>query len=155
GGSVMGVNTGTWVAAPASKLAGSQPALANKGFKTSCGDAWDCEYDQYCASPVTNAACAHDKCAAGAALSATCGDACVAAVCAAQSSCCTTAWTAACVQQVHDTCGLTCTNTTPGCLHDICTSGGALSDDCDNASPGSSCVHQVCNTPGLASCCTT
>lgn len=47
-----------------------------------------------------------------------------------------------CTQLVHDECGVTCTNDTPTCSHDICAVGAGLNSSCD--SPYGDCVGKVC-----------
>jgi hypothetical protein len=55
-----------------------------------------------------------------------------------------------CTQLVHDQCGVTCTNDTPTCPHDICAIGAALPSSCD--SPYGDCVGKVCAIN--SACCT-
>ncbi|WP_437683829.1 vWA domain-containing protein [Sorangium sp. So ce131] len=56
-------------------------------------------------------------------------------------------WSASCVNLAETMCGADCTNNTPTCAHDKCTTGPRLSAACDP------CVAQVCAQPGAASCC--
>lgn len=100
--------------------------LVNKGLKTPCFTASDCQFNEFCGNPATDPSCAHDKCAPGAPLAASC-DPCVQQVCAkaANASCCTAG----------------------SCAHDLCTVGTKLSAGCD------SCVATICASQ--SSCCTT
>lgn len=131
---------------------------------------------QICAKPgyascCSSATCAHDLCAAGAALTSGC-DPCVASICATKPSCCSgtwdatcvgmvatkcgqscAAWTPACVQQVHDVCGDVCDPAPAPCTHDLCYTGAALANNCDNGLPNGNCVASIC--AARPSCCST
>ena len=78
-----------WVTADIKDLeeANWPPGLFRKGLNEPCFSNMDCQYDQYCYEPLTNAACEHSKCATGAGLTSTC-DECVSAVCDVMPSCC-------------------------------------------------------------------
>jgi hypothetical protein len=100
--------------------------LLNKAVKTPCYTASDCQLNQFCGNPATNALCAHDKCATGSALKGSC-DPCVTQICAkaANAACCASAT----------------------CAHDLCATGTALASACDP------CVASICSTN--SACCST
>ena len=123
------------------------------------------------ASCCASATCAHDICAVGTQLASGC-DPCVASICATNPLCCSSAWSAACVglvatkcgltckswgascvKEVHDTCGDVCNAPNLPCTHDICYTGAALVDHCDDGLPNGDCVKNIC--AARASCCTT
>lgn len=115
-----------------------------KGNKEPCYSGQDCQFDQYCKYPLTQASCAHSKCTTGAALSSTCEE-CVTKVCADTPSCCTTAWTAACIDKVGKICNSFCEKTGT-CEHTKCQAGNKLANGCDP------CVSSICAL--RPSCCT-
>jgi hypothetical protein len=202
---ITGVGNPGWVSGSIGTL---PPGLVTKAIQSPCYTASDCQLNEYCGNPATNAACSHNKCAPGTPLTAACDpcvqqicakpanaaccasatcahdicavgaqltsgcDPCVTSICAMNAACCTTAWDAtcvglvatkcglpckswgaSCVQEVHDTCGDVCDPPKAACAHDICYSGTALVNGCDNGVPGGNCVANVCAL--RPSCCTT
>jgi hypothetical protein len=78
-----------WQTGNISTLAGAPGGLVNKGLKSNCTSAYDCQFDFKCTDPAI-ANCSHSKCATGAALTAGCDPpqstgptGCVAEICAA------------------------------------------------------------------------
>lgn len=109
-----------WVTAPIKSLEDNNwPAgLFKKGFNEPCYSNMDCQFDQYCFHPVTEAACAHSKCATGVGLDATC-DECVAAVCDVMPECCGGGGASAqCLAK-----GTACPGSTDCCYGLVCTDG--------------------------------
>jgi hypothetical protein len=123
------------------------------------------------AACCAGASCGHALCSTGAALASAC-DPCVTKICMAKPSCCTTTWDAtctsmvastcgqtcaawdnSCVKQVHDTCGDICDPPKAPCSHDLCYTGSALVNHCDDGLPGGNCVKDIC--AARPSCCTT
>ena len=148
---ITGVGNPGWKTGTLAALPGSVTSI---GVKNPCFTAADCQFNQYCGNPATNSTCAHSKCATGGPLVATC-DTCVQQICAkpGNAACCTTAWTASCVKEVHDTCGAICDPPKAPCTHDLCYTGSALVDHCDDGLPGGNCVTSIC--AARPSCCTT
>ena len=75
--------------------------------------------------------CNHDVDETGGPLDSSCGD-CEEAVCAVDSYCCTTSWDQTCVNEVSQYCS------SSSCNHSECTTGGALSESCND------CAWSVC-----------
>lgn len=90
-------------------------------------------------------ACTFDGCAPIEAPSAEC-NACTAEVCGADAFCCEGFWDETCVglAQASDSCGCAAAN---ACAHDVCETGVALEDGCND------CSTQVCAQDAF--CCTT
>lgn len=155
-------------ATPFDWATGSTDSLSSElhalGTREPCADSADCQFDQYCQSPMSGS-CAHSKCVAspGVALVADC-DPCVQAICAAEPGCCGAAgWTEACVARVPSVCGAVCPP--PGCDNDCPPEGrcaqwlaGRAQDDCagPDLTAGIACsaaavpVLPVCNRGGAA-----
>lgn len=201
--SIVGVGNPGW---KTGTLAGLPGSVSSIGVKNPCYGAADCQFNQYCGNPATDATCAHSKCAPGDRLKASCDpcvqqicakaanakcctattcahdicaagaaltsgcEPCVTSICAARPSCCSTAWDAtctamvastcgqtcsswdaSCVKQVHDTCGAICDPPKAPCAHDVCYTGSALVNNCDNGLPGGNCVASIC--AAKPSCC--
>jgi hypothetical protein len=114
-----------------------QPVAAGYGACIPCGDP-----TKPCGTTNNNPGtgnCDHDVCTEGTALKADCGS-CAAKVCAADSFCCDGTngkWDSLCVNKANSLCGNICMGGNP-CEHDVCTTGNALSDNCN------ACVASVC-----------
>jgi hypothetical protein len=133
-GSGMSGATLSWAAGTVFALSNAAASLYASGVdKKQCQVGADCQLDQFCSYPLTNAACAHDKCAPGGALDPTC-DTCVASVCAANSDCCTYAGP---------------------CAHAPCFAGAALACGDSSMPPYDACVEYVCSDVNTAYCCDT
>ena len=100
-----------------------------------CTTAWDAtcvtQADMLCGGCTHD--CEHDLCVQGAALEAGC-DPCVAEVCDEDAFCCSTTWDGICVGLADDLCNCGIA----ACEHDVCETGNALEDGCDD------CVDLVC-----------
>lgn len=122
--SITGIGNPGWKTGTLAALPG---AVSSIGVKNPCYRAADCQFNQYCGNPATDATCGHNKCAPGEPLKASC-DPCVQQICAkaANAKCCAATTT---------------------CAHDKCTTGAALASGCD------ACVTNICATK--PSCCTT
>ena len=121
GVAITGTGNPGWKNGAVTSLPGG---LLNKGQKSPCYTASDCQFNEYCGNPATGSTCTHDKCATGAPLKGSC-DSCVQQICAkpANAACCASAT----------------------CSHDLCTTGTQLASACDP------CVASICASNPL--CC--
>lgn len=108
GGSIFDWKTGS--------LTNYPPGLVKKGLVEPCETGADCQFNTYCANPVSNE-CSHDLCKTGAALNSGCSS-CAESVC-----------------EVDETC---CEATVPACEHELCVAGTPLKAECDP------CVESIC-----------
>jgi hypothetical protein len=99
-------------------LGGYPPGLVKKGLVEPCDTAADCQFNEFCSSPISGT-CSHDKCGVGKALDSAC-DPCVQTICAADPSCCLAPYSGV-------------------CSHDYCVTGIPLKSTCS-----STCVAKIC-----------
>lgn len=100
-------------------------SIIDRGLSEPCATGSDCQFNTYCANPVSTE-CTHDKCETGDGLLSSC-DPCVEDICEMYPEC--------------------CAGYTGECTHDLGVTGEALIETC------SDCTTAICNTSGFEYCC--